>query len=104
MTGSMIRKSYKTKTGYFCAADFDKKLGGKFYFLIEPLIGCQEERFFYVRKLKDGAFEILGEGYIINAPGGLKRHISELKKELGSSPQIYYYHLDETGKVIKKEK
>lgn len=45
----------------------------------------------------------MGEGYIISAPGDLKRQIAELRQTLGASPQIYYYHLDETGKVIKRE-
>ena len=38
-SGTMPVKHYRTKKGYYLAQDFDEKIGGKFYFLIEPLLG-----------------------------------------------------------------
>ena len=57
-------KNYRTKRGYYLAHDTDEKVGGDFSFLILPLYGFDEERFFYVTKLDNGKFEVEGEGYI----------------------------------------
>ena len=40
-SGTMPVKNYRTKKGYYLAQDFDEKIGGKFYFLIEPLLGFE---------------------------------------------------------------
>lgn len=55
-------KNYRTKRGYYLAHDTDEKVGGDFSFLILPLYGFDEERFFYVTKLDNGKFEVEGEG------------------------------------------
>lgn len=40
-----------------------KALAGRFNFLLEPLLGKDNERLFYVEKKKNGKYEMTGEGY-----------------------------------------
>ena len=97
------RTSYKNLRGYYLSRDYDEKVGGKFSFLLEPLIGNEDEVFFYVQKTEDGRYEITGEGYIITEKESLNRHLRDLRKELPGKT-IWYYHIDKDGNVIRKEK
>ena len=97
------RTSYKNLRGYYLSRDYDEKVGGKFSFLLEPLIGNDSERFFYVHKNEDGKYEVTGEGYIITEKESLNRHLKNLRKELPGTT-IWYYHIDKDGNVIRKEK
>lgn len=102
--GSFANKSgYKTKRGYYISSDYDAKVGGKFDFLLEPLFGNEGERFFYVQKLENGRYEVTGEGYIVTSKESLHRHLQQLKKELPGK-SIWYYHIDNSGAVIRKER
>lgn len=98
------KKNYTTKTGYYLSHDFDVKLGGEFYFFLEPLIGNDDERFFYVRE-HNGLYEVEGECYIIDGDNkaSLQRQKRELRAEL-KGQHIWYYHIDENGKTVWKEK
>lgn len=98
------KRNYITKTGYYLSHDFDVKVGGEFYFLLEPLIGNDDERFFCVRE-HNGLYEVEGEFYIISASNkeSLQRHKRELKAEL-TGKHIWYYHEDENGNTVWKEK
>ena len=58
-SGSMKSKSYTTKTGYYLTKDFDVKVGGEFHFLLTPLHGNNNERFFYVEENLDGTVCLL---------------------------------------------
>ena len=51
-SGTMNCKSYITKRGYYLAYDYDEKVGGEFWFLLLPLYGNNDERFFYVKDNK----------------------------------------------------
>ena len=75
-------KNYRTKRCYYLAHDTDEKVGGDFSFLILPLYGFDEERFFYVTKLDNGKFEVEGEGYICTDVDSVKRHLQTNRKEL----------------------
>ncbi|MCL2299261.1 MAG: hypothetical protein FWC27_03830, partial [Firmicutes bacterium] len=76
--GSVQRKTYTTKVGYFKVKDNNPIYGGDYWFVVRPLFGCDDERFFYVRPLDNGEFEVLGEGYVISKP----RHLTEMLREL----------------------
>lgn len=102
--GTIGNKSgYKTKRGYYISSDYDEKYGGKFDFLLEPLHGNDEERFFYVQKLENGKYEVTGEGYVINSKQSLYRHLKDLREELPGKV-IWYYHIDKDGNVLRKER
>ena len=102
-SGSMKRKSYITNTGYYLAKDFDEKFGGDFYFLLTPLYGNNNERFFFIEENPDGSYTVEGECYIVTNEESLKRHKRDVKKEVSNKP-IWYYHVDENRTVIRKEK
>ena len=102
-SGSMKSKSYTTKTGYYLTKDFDVKVGGEFHFLLTPLHGNNNERFFYVEENLDGTYTVEGECYIITDEESLKRHKTDVKKEVKNKP-IWYYHIDKNRTVIHKEK
>lgn len=100
--GSIVRKQYRTKRGYYLAYDEDRNLGGKFAFLIEPLNGTGGEKFFYVKALPNGHYEISGEGYIISKQERVRERTTNLRRELAGR-HIYYFHIDTDGAVIRKE-
>lgn len=97
------RNDYKTVRGFYLSGDYDERYGGKFGFLLEPLIGNENERFFYVQKTDNGKYEVTGEGYDITSKASLYRHLKCLKKELRGKC-IWYYHIDSSGCVLRKEK
>ena len=104
MKGTISNKSsYITKRGYYITADYDECLGGKFRFLLEPLYGSSEERFFYVQKLDNGKYEVTGEGYIITSNDSLQRHLRTLRSSL-SGADLWYYHINEAGDIVRREK
>lgn len=101
--GSIGNKpGYKTKRGYYCASDYDEKVGGKFWMFLEPLAGNDDELFFYVRKQGRDRYEVTGEGYIVTSRESLSRHIREVKNEV-QGKVIWYYHLDENENIVRKE-
>ena len=97
------RSGYKTVRGYYISGGCNEGFGGKFNFLLEPLIGNDDERFFYVEKTDNGKYEVTGEGYVITSKDSLYRHLKCLKKEL-QGKCIWYYHIDSAGCVLRKEK
>lgn len=101
-SGTMPLKNYRTKKGYYLAQDFDEKIGGKFYFLIEPLLGFGNRAFFYVRKLPSGRYEVEGEAYILTNYENVKRHKNDAARKI-KGKKLYYYHLDENGAIVEKE-
>lgn len=102
-SGFMRRKSYITDTGYYLVKDFDEKVGGEFYFLLSPLYGNNNERFYYVETNPDGSYIVEGECYIITNKEHLKRYKIDAEKEV-KNKTIWYYHIDGNRKVIRKEK
>jgi len=102
--GSIQRKNYITKQGFFRVKDYDIRHGGTFWFVIEPLHGWENKRFFYVEPIKEkkDVYEITGEGYILTRQEQLTEHLNKLRKEL-EGVVIYYYFTDETGHVIHEE-
>lgn len=105
MTSTIITNKYKRKQKYFCVTDYDERLGGKFKLLLKPLRddNCGT-RFFYVKELNDGKYEVTGEGYILSDDKLIaEERISELKKRLEDVP-IWYYLLSVCGDVYFKER
>jgi len=102
--GSIQWKSYLSKRGYFCIKDYDIKLGGVYWFVIEPLIGCENKRFFYVKPLSGckGKYEITGESYIYRSQEAVAIHLSELRKELRGLA-IYYSFIDDEGRIYHEK-
>ena len=100
--GSTEVRDYHMKRGFFQTKDFDEKLGGTFWFVIEPFHGMENERFFYVRKLENGKYYFEGEGYFLSRPEQLTQHLKELRAEL-EGVVIHYFFIDENGTVTKKE-
>lgn len=104
-SGTIQNKTqYTTKKGYYISRDFNELFGGEFYFILEALHGNDDERFFYVKKMPNGLYEVTGEFYIIPVSNeeSKKRRISRIKRSLKGKP-IWYYHLDENDNVIRKE-
>ena len=100
-TGSIQRKTYTTATGFFKVKDYDPIFGGDYWFVVCPLFSCEDERFFYVKSLENGEFEVSGEGYAITNPQHLTEMLRELRQEL-KGVTIHYYFLDSEGRVIRK--
>ena len=101
-SGSMQVSNYKTNRGYYLAKDYDANYGGEFHFLIEPLIGHDNEVFFYVRELPDGKYEVTGEAYVITN----RDHLQDYKADaiaLRKDKKLYYYHVDQDFHVLRKE-
>jgi len=103
-SGTIQRKNYITKQGFFTDKDFDEIHGGIYWFHIEPLHGWENKRFFYVKPLEGSRdmYEITGEHYILTRKEQLTEHLKELREELEGVP-IYYYFTDDTGRVIREE-
>jgi len=99
--GDIVVKNYKNAKGYYSESDNDPAYGGRYWFIIEPLIGVHNERFFYVTEMESGKYKVTGK-FSIFSPRRYAERISELKKELDGL-SIHYYFPDETGKVIKRE-
>lgn len=96
---------YQTRTGYYLSRDYDARVGGDFYFFLEPYCDEEENRlYFYVQQKPDGLYEITGEWYIIMADNktSLDRHKRQIR-EKRKVKSLWYYHIDDTGKVIRKE-
>jgi len=100
--GSFQQKNYRTNQGFFSLKDYDINCGGFFWFVIEPLHGWEDKRFFYVKQLPNGDYEITGEGYVITRKERLTEHLAALRKEL-AGVIIYYYFIDDAGKVVREE-
>jgi len=100
--GSFQQKTYRTNQGFFSLKDYDPNYGGVFWFVIEPLHGWEDKRFFYVKQLPNGEYEITGEGYVITKSERLTKHLAALRKEL-AGVIIYYYFIDDDGKVVREE-
>lgn len=105
MQGSAIVKNYKSiiKKGFYMKKDFDPKHGGDFYFLIEPLNGTQNEKFFYVKELVDGSFEIEGEAHVVQIKDA-KAYRAEAIEAAEDVTEIALYFLNEAGDIIKRKK
>lgn len=101
MTGVIKIKTLKKKAGYYQVSDYNKKVGGKFTFFIEPLQGTEDKFFYYVKELENGKYELQGEGYIVTDSDSLKRHKREAILSLRGTTPAYYW-LDENDKVINK--
>ncbi len=100
--GSMQVSNYKTKRGYYLTKDYDENYGGDFHFFIRPLIGFNNEVFFYVRELPDGKYEVTGEAYIITKPERIKTYKAGAR-ETRKGKKLYYYHVDKDFNVLRKE-
>ena len=101
-SGTMKCKSYRTTKGYYLDKDYDDRLGGEFYFLLLPLYGNDDERYFYVIEENDG-YTVEGECYIITGEEQAKKAVRDFRRELRKAP-IWYFHRDDQGRVFRKEK
>ena len=100
--GSEVLDNYKLKQPYYCGKDFDEKLGGDFWFLIEPLHGwTDEERFFFVTELENGKYEFTGEGYIVSGKRPTER-LAKFREELKDT-NIEYLFLGDDGEIVRRE-
>jgi len=95
-------RDYHMKRGFYQAKDSDPKTNQPVWCVIEPLHGCEDERFFYVKKLESGKYHFEGEGYFFYRPEHLTQHLKELREEL-EGVIIRYYFIDDEGWVIKTE-
>lgn len=102
--GSIQRKSYLAKRGYFCVKDCDTKSGDTNWFVVEPLISADGKRFFYVKSLSgtNNKYEITGEGYIKKTQEHVAMHLSELRKEL-AGVAVYYFFIDDEGRIYQEK-
>lgn len=63
MKGTMLIKSLNKQRCIISDEDYDAKIGGKFWFVLEPFFDCNNRPFFYYKKVDNG-YLIEGEGYI----------------------------------------
>lgn len=64
MKGTMlIKKLNKNQRCIISDKDYDKKIGGDFWFVLEPFTDCNNQSFFYYKKVENG-YLVEGEGYI----------------------------------------
>jgi hypothetical protein len=94
--------NYHMKKGFYHAKDYEPKTNQPVWFIIEPLRGGKDERFFYVKKLNNGKYHFEGEMHSFYR----SEHCSEYMKEIGKELEgivIHYFFIDDKGNVIKKE-
>ncbi len=101
-SGTIERKDYHTKQGFFTVKDTDERHGGEFWFLKESF---DDVRFFYVKPLPGSGdrYEVTGEGYLYTK--SQKEHLTAHKKELRSElngVMIHYYFIDDNGRVPRR--
>jgi hypothetical protein len=102
--GTSQRKNYNApQRGYFSVKGHDVKYGGDYRFIVLPLYGADDERFFFVRELDNGEYDVTGEGYVVMRPTRLSEYFGSDLKELVGVP-VWYYFLDQEGRVIRKER
>lgn len=100
--GSTVKKDYRVEKGYICERDYDER-NGQFWFFLEPLNSCDDEKFFYVKTMPDGQYEVTGEWYMFSHRAQLNEHLRELKEELAGKVIHYFFYDEKTGQVIRKE-
>lgn len=97
-----IRVKKLSQTGnarcFISEKDYDKKLGGEFYLLLEPF-DSWEEPMFYWSKNTDGTYTIEGEGYIVDSESSINSHKRYVKRIWGNTP-IKWVEVDSKGNVI----
>ena len=90
--GTVQRRSYKApQRGYFSAKGRDVNYGGDYRFIVLPLYGVENERFFYVRELDNGEYDVTGEGYVVPCHIRLSEYFGDDLKELAGVPIWYIY-------------
>ena len=72
MKGTMlIKKLNKKQRCIIGDKDYDEKIGGDFWFVLTPLINCDDQPFFYYKKVENG-YLVEGEGYICTEENSAK--------------------------------
>lgn len=63
--------------------DFDEKVGGDFWLVLEPFTDCEEQPFFYYKKIDDG-YLVEGEAYICTSIESVNYHKNRTNAEYKS--------------------
>lgn len=100
-----VPKLLPNKTCYISEKDYNAKIGGTFQLVIHPFPCAEDDNaaFYYVRQGPGSSLVIEGEGYIITNPAQLAKHRAMGRQEFGNKA-IWYYWLDASGTIIKKER
>lgn len=99
MTGKISVQKMSKSWSYF-VQDYDEKYGGTFWLLVVPLMGYDNEVFFYVYKDKENIY-IEGESYIIDNKESVNKSRKE-EREYFKGKKLYHYILDDNKEIIEK--
>ena len=61
--------------------NYDEKVGGKFWFVLDPFFNCEEEPFFYYKKVENG-YLVEGEAYICTSKEQAEKHRARTNRSL----------------------
>ena len=100
MTGTMQIEKLKKRAAYYYQKDYDERFGGQFIFFIVPLIGSDDNLFYYVKQCPDGKLEISGEAHTVK-PERISHYMREARESMGEKHPMYYW-LNENGEVTCK--
>ena len=84
MTGTMkVNRLNKKSRCIVSEKDFDEKVGGEFWFVLEPFTDREEQPFFYYKKIDDG-YLVEGEAYICMSIESVNYHKNRTNEEYKS--------------------
>lgn len=100
MTGTIqIKKLNRNSKCFVSESDYDERLCGQFWLVLEPF-GFFDGPGFYWRRNSDGSYYVEGEGYIVNN----KNRVDELRKDIlkrHRGKTVIWKEIDERGNLIK---
>ena len=74
MNGTMFIKKLNRRLRCIVGGeDYDEKVGGKFWFVLDPFFNCDGKPFFYYKKVDNG-YLIEGEAYICTNKDQAQKH------------------------------
>ena len=77
MKGTMFIKKLNLRQRCIVSQeDYDEKVGGKFWFVLDPFLNCNKEPFFYYKKVENG-YLVEGEAYICTDKNSSQKHRSK---------------------------
>ena len=74
MKGTMfLKKLNKRQRCIVSDKDYDEKVGGEFWFVLDPFLNCEDKPFFYYKQIENG-YIVEGEAYICTDENSVQKH------------------------------